>query len=272
MSLPEQYTKFADVPKEFTKTITGGTLKGMTDIKPQWRYQALTELYGMVGKGWFPELVKQEIIDLPEGEKMVSVLIRLIINEENPILSFGGSMLVSKTKHGLKANDEAFKMALTDAISTACAKLGIGSNIYLGQDSVSKYNNITIPADSIPESAKTPSKVLNGNQTLEDYFQSFQYLEKGGWINITKKDGSLSVNGERIVRDIESGNIVIGSYEDISKAGYKMSKKDFEIISSKKPLPTEDKMKVAEKVLGMEPEQPKDFQQELINNDDNLPF
>ena len=43
------------VPAAAKKKITGGRLSGMTDIKPQWRLQMMTEQFGAIGVGWYYE-------------------------------------------------------------------------------------------------------------------------------------------------------------------------------------------------------------------------
>jgi hypothetical protein len=42
----------AKPPKEALKTIKGGRLSGMTDVNPQWRYKAVTDVFGPCGVGW----------------------------------------------------------------------------------------------------------------------------------------------------------------------------------------------------------------------------
>ncbi len=46
------------VPAAVKKKIIGGRLKGMTDIKPQWRLQMMTEAFGSIGLGWYYEVIK----------------------------------------------------------------------------------------------------------------------------------------------------------------------------------------------------------------------
>ncbi len=46
------------VPAAAKKKIIGGRLKGMTDIKPQWRLQMMTEAFGSIGLGWYYEVVR----------------------------------------------------------------------------------------------------------------------------------------------------------------------------------------------------------------------
>jgi hypothetical protein len=50
-------------------------------------------------------------------------------------------MLVPLEAGGLYANDEAFKMAVTDALSVAMKMLGMGADIYAGLWDGSKYAN-----------------------------------------------------------------------------------------------------------------------------------
>ena len=40
------WNKVRSVPKEAIKAITGGRLKGMSDINPVWRFEKLTEMFG----------------------------------------------------------------------------------------------------------------------------------------------------------------------------------------------------------------------------------
>lgn len=46
------WEKLARPPKEALKQIGGGRLKGITDVNPQWRMKAMTEVFGPIGEGW----------------------------------------------------------------------------------------------------------------------------------------------------------------------------------------------------------------------------
>ena len=48
----ELWEKFKAVPAAAKKEISGGRLKGMTDINPTWRQKILTEQFGPCGFGW----------------------------------------------------------------------------------------------------------------------------------------------------------------------------------------------------------------------------
>ena len=137
MSNLELYEKFRSVPEEAKKPIGGGRLKGMTDINPMWRIKALTEAFGACGDGWtyevtdrWTEKAGEEII------AFVQIALRYRTDEKwsEPVIGSGGAMLYVQEKGGMRANDEAYKMATTDAISVACKQLGFGADVYWAKD------------------------------------------------------------------------------------------------------------------------------------------
>lgn len=141
----EIYEKVRAVPEEAQKNIRGGRLKGMTDINPMWRIKCLTEQFGPCGIGWYYEITDKWIdTAMAKDEITANVKINLYIKVDNewskPIVGVGGSMLVASERNGLYVNDECYKMALTDAISVACKALGMGADIYWGNDNT-KYND-----------------------------------------------------------------------------------------------------------------------------------
>lgn len=143
MTNMEIYNAVRTVPENAKKPIYAGRLKGMTDINPMWRIQALTEQFGPVGIGWYYKTVRQWVEEGADGVKCAFVDIELYIKHNNewsmPIEGTGGNSFVAKEKSGLYTSDEAFKMALTDAISVACKALGFGADVYW-QAGRSKYN------------------------------------------------------------------------------------------------------------------------------------
>ena len=138
----EIYNKIKEVPEKAQKKIAGGRLNGMTDIKPMWRIEKLTELFGPCGIGWKYTVTNKEIIDGANGEKIAIVDIDLFYKYEGAwseaVAGTGGSSFIANETKGLYTSDECFKMALTDAISVSCKSLGMGADVYWGD---SKYNN-----------------------------------------------------------------------------------------------------------------------------------
>ena len=151
------WNKVSTVPAQFLKPIQGGRLKGKTDINPTWRLQVLTEMFGPAGFGWYYEIVDRGIQTTSDEQVSAHVLINMFVKVagewSKPIQGLGGSMLMEKEKAGMYHSDEAFKMALTDAISVACKSLGVASTVYMGMID-SKYRGPrpeveTDPADAV---------------------------------------------------------------------------------------------------------------------------
>lgn len=131
-----------NTPKEAQKEISAGRLKGFTDINPAWRMKRLTEVFGPCGIGWKYEICNSYVLNGANEEVAAFVDIRLYYKQGDAwsegVPGFGGSMFVAKEKNGMHTSDECFKMALSDAIGTACKALGMSADIYFSKDR-SKY-------------------------------------------------------------------------------------------------------------------------------------
>ena len=140
MELFLQFEKTADEAK---KPIEAGRLKGFTDINPMWRFKRLTEVFGPVGIGWKFVITDKQVI--PGADGVVSAFVDILLYYKcggewsEGIPGTGGSSFVAKEKNGLYTSDECFKMALSDAIGTACKALGMSADIYFSKDR-SKYS------------------------------------------------------------------------------------------------------------------------------------
>jgi hypothetical protein len=146
----ELWNKVSKPPPEALKTIKGGRLQGMTDIKPQWRTQALTEALGPCGEGWKFAIVRLWTEPGSEGQVMAFAHVNLHVRSaegagewSDAIPGIGGSMLIAKESKGPYSSDEAFKMAVTDALGSAMKMLGVAAEVYLGNWDGSKYKNGT---------------------------------------------------------------------------------------------------------------------------------
>lgn len=150
------YNAVKKVPDEAKRAITGGRLKGKTEINPMWRIKILTEQFGPCGIGWYYE-VDRQWTEQSGTEAAAFVNIRLYIKVDGewskPIFGTGGSMFVESQKSGNHVSDECYKMATTDAISVACKQLGIGADVYWETDK-GKYTDPAQQLDGKTEADK----------------------------------------------------------------------------------------------------------------------
>lgn len=141
----ELFNQFSTTPDEAKKPIEAGRLKGFTDINPMWRFKRLTEVFGAVGIGWKFVITDKQIV--PGADGVVSAFVDILLYYKHNgewsegIPGTGGSSFVAKESKGLYTSDECFKMALSDAIGTACKALGMSADIYFSKDR-SKYTAV----------------------------------------------------------------------------------------------------------------------------------
>ena len=155
----ELYNAFAGVPENAKKPIQAGKLKGKTDINPMWRIKTLTAAFGPCGFGWTTKIT-EHWIERDGGESSAWVRLELRVKVDGqwsePIEGVGGSKQFGKGQ-GDGINDEAFKMAETDAISVACKKLGMGADVYW-QANETKYSRAVDITTQSPKAAPAPVK------------------------------------------------------------------------------------------------------------------
>lgn len=204
MELFKQFEKTADEAK---KTIEAGRLKGFTDINPMWRFKRLTEVFGPVGIGWKYVITDKQIIPGADGVISAFVDILLFYQHEGKwsegIPGTGGSSFVAKEKSGLYTSDECFKMALSDAIGTACKALGMSADIYFSKDR-SKYTNAEeAPQVNMETVADAAGYVLtfgkHNGETLGDLYKTDRnYIE---WLYDNEKTDPIIKKGIDILLD-----------------------------------------------------------------------
>ena len=139
----ELFRAQARPPQEAIRPIEAGRLKRFSDINPQWRIEALTETYGLYGVGWFVQIKDTQYVDLPETqEKMLFLTLELYVRDWSlpdeykwfgPAIGIGGDYVIIRDKNGVHGNDEAYAMAMTDALGKAAKLFGIANDIYRGK-------------------------------------------------------------------------------------------------------------------------------------------
>lgn len=168
----EKYTAMAQPPADALKPIGFGKLKGKSDINPQWRYETLTEQFGLCGTGW-----KFEITDVTQvpvvqtGELMVYLTVNLYVKDGDAwgaaIPGVGGDFVIVKDKNGYHGNDEAYKMALTDALGNAAKMVGVAANIYRGLTETKYERRQSAPAQTKTQAKAQPKAQGGRNEHLK---------------------------------------------------------------------------------------------------------
>jgi hypothetical protein len=145
---------FRTPPASALKTIKGGRLSGMTDIDPMWRVQVMTHWHGPCGSGWAWDIIRLWEQDVGQERLCFAhVTVSYRVGGDGwsaPVHGIGGSKLASMEKGGIHANDEGYKMAVTDALGTALKMLGVAADVYMGRMDASKYRPTSDESDSVP--------------------------------------------------------------------------------------------------------------------------
>lgn len=138
-------------PKATKPFQRSGGFKG-TQIDPVYRMERMTEVFGPVGQGWGWEQTGQHVSDgmvfvgvrvwyLPAGEapKWPETAPGVPLNARFTGPQWGGDVLTLERGGRTRPNDEAFKMAMTDAIGKALLSIGLAADVYMGLFDDSKY-------------------------------------------------------------------------------------------------------------------------------------
>lgn len=205
------YEKFGKTPSIAQKKIEAGRLKGMTDINPMYRIKALTETFGPVGIGWYYDITNKWTEKGADGVISAFVDINLYIKYNGewsmPIQGTGGSAFVSKEKDRLYTDDDAYKKALTDAISIACKALGMCADIYYSKDnqiygtkyerSIESANSQVVNEVEYDVNSKIEAGKKAGKTWLEVYRETPDYYD---WCIKNAKSESSKKKYEKILQ------------------------------------------------------------------------
>ena len=213
------YGQVQNTPQEARKEISAGRLKGYTDINPMWRIKRLTEMFGPCGFGWWTQNEKFSFEECKNGEVAVFCELELIVvdpenNERSqPIKGFGGNKFVANEKNGPYCNDEAMKMAYTDALSIACKSLGFSHDIYFSKDRT-KY---CLPEDEANDTNEKKDDAKQEGPTAEDFQAITARIQKG----ITKVTADMDKEAkDKFTQDVivkHIGGVNYMTCKDMSK-------------------------------------------------------
>jgi hypothetical protein len=172
-SISSNWTRVCRVPNNFLKKIGFGALKGKSDISPQWRIKAMTEVYGMCGEGWYHECKSRWTERCDNGEMLVFCEVNVFTRDDGgewskPVVGFGGNKIIELAKGSPKPSDEGWKMAYTDALGTALKSIGVASEIYEGNFDGSKYASAVNATPQLPTEAEVRHWIGDNGKTKDE--------------------------------------------------------------------------------------------------------
>lgn len=220
------YESLSRPPKDALRQIEAGKLKGKTDINPQWRYKAMTEKFGLVGCGWKYEVQKLWTEQGAGSEKLAFAQVAVFVKDgdkwSEPIVGIGGSRLVQLEKGAAVSNDEGYKMAVTDAFSTALKMLGVAADIYAGRWDGSKYK------EELPAPVEAVKKAFNG--------EVVQPKKQPAKLPFTPKGGESTPEEKARIKELckakyANGKRIFSNEEIKTYSGYRQTKTARELIS-----------------------------------------
>lgn len=161
--------KYRMPPADAIKQQTHGAR--LSSINPQWRVDALTDILGPYGIGWWTE---SEAGDWKAANvNCVYVRLRLCYR-----VCIGGEEVAANTGWHtggtpIDRSDEAVKMAETDALGKAVSYLGIGAAIYRGESDGDKYIKAPQKPSARPQAAPASDGPMARSQPASDDPGSF---------------------------------------------------------------------------------------------------
>lgn len=204
--IDERYAAASHVPKRVLKTIDVGRLKGKSDINPQWKISLMTEIYGMCGIGWKFEVTEKNTVTINTGEVMLFMTVAVYTRNgdewSDPVYGMGGDFIVKKERTGLHANDEAYKMCLTDALGNALKYIGVAADVYEQLNDTKYAERPSAIANDKEEEKTTPADIRN--------HYLMQYIDVFRRANIDPNDFVKRFSGGRVtdVKDMPNEELL----------------------------------------------------------------
>ena len=174
------YEILRKVPDYALKTIKAGRLQGMSDINPVYRIKAMTEAFGPCGVGWKYVITKQWFETYGQEVKVftnIDLFIKVDGEWSDAIPGTGGSAIVAIERNGAYVSDEAYKMALTDALSVAMKSLGVAADVYYSKDKQGQFDT----------KYEQQTYVAQQNQSQQDMQQAPQQQQTVNWQQIEQE-------------------------------------------------------------------------------------
>jgi len=165
--------------------------------------ERLNQVFGVGRWGTTSEVIEQ-------GEKMIVLRVHLWAN--SPV---DGQDMIKLEAYGGNDNvdrGDAYKGAMTDALTKIGSFLGIGADVWKDKGPKSSQNR--------PQRAQASRPTQPQGQTPSSD------SEPTSWLNLSDKDGYVNDRGQQILEGVRLGEYTI----DQIKSKYKINKRDFELL------------------------------------------
>jgi len=165
--------------------------------------ERLNQVFGVGRWGTTSEVIEQ-------GEKMIVLRVHLWAN--SPV---DGQDMIKLEAYGGNDNPDrgdAYKGAMTDALTKIGSFLGIGADVWKDKGPKASQNR--------PQRAQASKPTSSQGQTPSSD------SEPTSWLNLSDKDGYVNDRGQQILEGVRLGEYTI----DMIKSKYKINKRDFELL------------------------------------------
>jgi len=158
-------TPHPDALKNFQRP---GGFKG-TAIDPMWVIRRATEVFGPVGIGFGWTVIQDETIGTKSPVHYCRIRLWYQLDDQRgEIESYGVTAWLDSRG---RADDEAPKKSLTDAISKAMSYVGFGADVYMGMMDSSKYTTEALQEAPAPRNAGAQRQAPQPQQPRSDGLQ-----------------------------------------------------------------------------------------------------
>ena len=165
--------------------------------------ERLNQVFGVGRWGTTSEVIEQ-------GEKMIVLRVHLWAN--SPV---DGQDMIKLEAYGGNDNPDrgdAYKGAMTDALTKIGSFLGIGADVWKDKGPKASQNR--------PQRAQASRPTQPQGQTPSSG------PEPTSWLNLSDKDGFVNERGQQILEGVRLGEYTI----DMIKSKYKINKRDFDLL------------------------------------------
>ena len=165
--------------------------------------ERLNQVFGVGRWGTTSEVIEQ-------GEKMIVLRVHLWAN--SPV---DGQDMIKLEAYGGNDNPDrgdAYKGAMTDALTKIGSFLGIGADVWKDKGPKASQNR--------PQRAQASKPTSSQGQTPSSG------SEPNSWLNLSDKDGFVNERGQQILEGVRLGEYTI----DQIKSKYKINKRDFDLL------------------------------------------